>query len=599
MYSLMLPAILLAGGATMAGVPDIYQPYLDNVPEIVEELPERETDGVIVREMWLLTRELEDGQRYEIHCVLARPTTPGPHPGMVFCHGGGGYVDRERKAIVGWARDGYVCIGVDSAGFSNRSASLSRGPYYDSGGSMYDTHPDPTASPMYDGVVAQLRALALLRSLPEVDPERVGVFGGSWGGYMTHMVTALGGERVKAMFAIYGAGYHDKWSCWLPTFQTLAPEDVQGWITYLDPGRLVHDLSADYMILAADNDWFFWPPAVEATIDNIPAEGPGAEKNWLFGPNDYHAIRYPGGTIGPGVTNAHRTTMEVRFMDWKLKGEAAAFPVAQAVGEPVRDGDDIRVRFSVESELPIASASVYCSGGEMPWRFRWWERVEPELVEEGVYEVRLPVTHPEHRLDWVAVVSDEGNASVSTRIGRIEPAELGFDPQARNGQLFAEDFEGDLTGWRWRWTPLAKRGEGGSWGIREQAAREGQKGIWLRGTYSCGCWGIRAADIVAAGGTGLKLWAKSATEEPVDSFQVELVVELEHAARHMWRAQPVADATLTDEWQQFDLTWADFVCQGEGEAPSELLCDGLGELRFTVEETGQEVYIDDIEFVAE
>src|SRR5262249_57671715 len=37
-----------------------------------------------------------------------------------------------------------------------------------------------------EDVVAGARYLA---SLPEVDPERIGVFGGSYGGYMTYLVT--------------------------------------------------------------------------------------------------------------------------------------------------------------------------------------------------------------------------------------------------------------------------------------------------------------------------------------------------------------------------------------------------------------------------
>jgi len=602
---LTLPAIglMLGTGALGAPVPDIYLPYLqDNPPEIVEQLPEQRLspqDGagdVIVQEFWFVPRDIPGtDERYEVHSVLARPAEPGPHPAILFCHGGGGYTQRERVCIIGWAKKGYVCIGQDQPGFCNLAASLTRGPDKPILSSISAT-PDATSSPLYDGVVAVLRSLSILRTHPEVDATRIGVFGGSWGGYMSNMAAALAGEKIAAAFPIYGAGYYDLATDWTLRLRNMPEDERARWLAAFDPGRLATNTTADYMILQATNDWYFWPPAIEATLDNIPAEGPGPRKNWLFSPNDYHAIRYPGGTSDPNVDHReHRTYMELRFMDRKLKGEGAAFPTAQAVGAPVREGDSIRVRFATTSELPITGAEVYWSGGEMPWRLRWWEAVQAEEVEPGVYEALIPVRHADRRLDWLGMISDEGSATVSTRIRRIEPADLGFETGSHPVPPTPDDLQTLLADNRWRWAAGTGRGgEGCGFGREEAAAREGGVGLRITGRYIIGTWGIRAADIREAGATGVRLWVRSAGEEPVDSFHVGLTVEVDGGARHFFHAQSVEGLEIGPEWRMLELPWDDFRCEG---APVELLSDGLGELRLSVSEEATTVHVDGVEFM--
>src|SRR5262249_55644912 len=47
------------------------------------------------------------------------------------------------------------------------------------------------------------RCVSLLGRLPEVDPDRIGVTGISWGGYLTGLVAGLD-DRLKAAVPVYG-----------------------------------------------------------------------------------------------------------------------------------------------------------------------------------------------------------------------------------------------------------------------------------------------------------------------------------------------------------------------------------------------------------
>ncbi len=602
MFALSCLGLMLGAGAPGAPVPEIYAPYLrDNPPEIIEELPEQRIGEVIVREFWFVPREIPGtDERYEIHSVLARPAAPGPHPAILFCHGGGGYTQRERVCIIAWAKAGYVCIGQDQPGFCNLGASLSRGPVARVTGNTFSSIPDATVSPLYDGVVAVLRSLSILRTHPDVDPDRIGVFGGSWGGYMTNMAAALAGDKLAAAFAVYGAGYYDLATDWTLRMQAMPDDERERWLAAFDPGRLATNTTADYMILQATNDWYFWPPSIEATLDNIPARGPSPRKNWLFSPNDYHAIRLPGGTGSRLVSHVeHRTYMELRFMDWRLKGTAPAFPTAEAIGQPVREGDDhVRVRFATTSELPIVSAQVYWTAGEMPWRLQWWEPVEAEAVGDGVYEALVPVRHASRPILWLGVISDEGEATVSTRIGRIQPTELGWAAEEKPMPVTIADLNTLFGPGRWRWAAGSPRKEGTVSTVAGAARDEGGEGLLIRGRYSGAFWGVRTLDIEAAGATGLRMWVSSGGEEPVDSFHVGLVVEVEAGRRYIWHARSVEGVSFGPEWTCLHLPWEDFACvDSPDDPPVPLMSDGLGELRLTVDTVGQIIHVDDVEFM--
>ena len=586
--------ILLVGASVdcQAGEADCFAPFLvDDPPKIVETISTGIEEGVEVTRLKFLSRVVPpSGRQVIIYAVMARPTAPGPHPGLLVCHGGGGYADMVAPAVIGWAKRGFVAICQDQPGICNVGKSRSSGPCLEPGASQFDVVEGPSDSALFDGVAAALNSLALLRSRTDVDKSRIGVFGGSWGGYMTTMVTGLAGKRVHAAFSVYGCGYFDVGSSWTHTLNSLAPEARRIWLDHLDAGRRAKNLSAAYFVPSPTNDWYFWPSAVMRTLADVPGE-----KNYCFMPNDSHSLRQPGGMSGPPAVDHryHRTYMEIVWLEYHLLGKGKPFPRATDAGHPKQEGVAVRVAFDVQGPEPITQATVWYAAGELPWRLKWWAAVPARGVDDqsGRYTAVVPVDEPDQPLHWFGLVTDRRNVSVSTLVRTLDPKSLGLTVEGHAPAAFKQDFEDPAEHLRWR-RKYADRSPGRHQ-ICAEAARTGEYGLKLRGQATFACWGLRGATLQRSGATMIRLWVRAA-EKPCPLPAIELLAELPDSRRFEWRWAKPPQEPLALEWQAIDVPLAELEQTGTEPAPVEMLSSALGQLRLvTTEETN--VYLDDVE----
>jgi dipeptidyl aminopeptidase/acylaminoacyl peptidase len=142
----------------------------------------------------------------EIHGQLFLPRMPGKHPALVFMHGG-----PIRQMLPAWhymdyyhnaygmnqflAMHGYIVLSVNyrcgiGYGRAFRRAE-NQGPY---------------GASEYQDIVSAAR---FLQTRPEVDANRIGLWGGSYGGYLTAMGLARDSQLFKAGVDFHGV--HD-WS---------------------------------------------------------------------------------------------------------------------------------------------------------------------------------------------------------------------------------------------------------------------------------------------------------------------------------------------------------------------------------------------------
>jgi len=197
----------------------------------------------------------EDGVTLHGQLFLPRNTT-GKNPGLVFMHGGPirqmmlgfHYMDYYHNA---YAENQYLA----SRGYVVLSVNYRLGVMY---GRAFREAPNSVwrGAAEYKDVVAAGR---YLQSLPAVDAEKVGLWGGSYGGFLTAMGLARNSELFKAGVDFHGV--HD-WSVFLterPYFGNLAlrPPDADAAIKLAwdsSPDAYVGTWKSPVLLIHGDDD---------------------------------------------------------------------------------------------------------------------------------------------------------------------------------------------------------------------------------------------------------------------------------------------------------------------------------------------------------
>jgi len=158
----------------------------------------------------------EDG--WEIHGQLFEPRQTAKRPALIFIHGGSirqmmlgfHYMDYYHNAYAMnqyLASRGYVVLAV------NYRTGIMYGRHF-----REPADGGPRGGAEYKDIVAAGRYLQML---PNVDPKKIGLWGGSYGGYLT----AMGLARNSDLFAagVDSHGVHD-WSAFMEEFPKDAPD---------------------------------------------------------------------------------------------------------------------------------------------------------------------------------------------------------------------------------------------------------------------------------------------------------------------------------------------------------------------------------------
>jgi hypothetical protein len=120
-------------------------------------------------------------------------------------------------------------------------------------------------------VAAVVRGHSLLRSLPEVDAERIGITGISWGGYLTCIVAGLD-QRFAVAMPVYGCGFLRDNSAWLSRFDKMTTEQAERWHTLWDPSRYIGAARMPVVFLNGTNDFAYPMDSYARTCALVPGE---------------------------------------------------------------------------------------------------------------------------------------------------------------------------------------------------------------------------------------------------------------------------------------------------------------------------------------
>ncbi len=316
----------------------------------------------------------------------------GKLPAMVLVHGGGGKAFAEWAQL--WAKRGYIAIAMDLAGHGEGGKRLpDGGPNQDEASRFKQNELKEIWS--YHAVAAVIRGHSLLRSLPNVDPDRIGITGISWGGYLTCMVSGLD-DRFKAAVPVYGCGFiHDN-SAWIPTFAKMSGDWRMTWVDNFDPSKYVGRAKMPMLFVNGTNDFAYPLDSYQKTYRLVKNRNLCVTVNMPHG----HQQGWAPKEIG-------------LFIDQHLRGGKELFRFDNPGVRLERKDSDIRVALLQTLEIKSVAAH-WTTDIKSPWQKRKWEsRTAQCMVGNATdfFRVSLPKDRP---LIYFLTATDERGAIVST-----------------------------------------------------------------------------------------------------------------------------------------------------------------------------------------
>ena len=315
--------------------------------------------------------------------------TPGESvPGMVLVHGGGGTAYSEWVRI--WNERGYAAIAMDTCGcVSVREGEAGPWPRHEMGGPPGWGSWDQGEWPREDqwtwhAVGDILLAHSLLAAQPGVDPERIGITGISWGGYLTSLVAGVD-PRLKLAVPVYGCGFYPE-TVFHNQLDPMSEEHRANWLAWWDPSRYLPDARMPMLWVNGTNDFAYWLPAFQHSYRAAPGQhtlcvrvrmGHSHVAGWA--PEEIYA-----------------------YADGILKG---ARPLARVVAQG-REGARVWMRVECPAALEAAELHYTCDTGD--WPEREWLTVPAKMAGAMV-----SAAVPEEATVWYLSVTDERGLLVS------------------------------------------------------------------------------------------------------------------------------------------------------------------------------------------
>jgi len=385
---------------------DPFTPYLKSIPQVLQTLSSTNSGS---GDKAITTKEIVFASKNNInkvYAIMAYPQKAGKYPAILFLHGGSGNAAGLRELIEKFASKGYVALACDMPGYCDIDHTPhSTGPWkaYEAPDEKprFNIENGLQNSSLVDAEVAGLQAFNLLASQTNVNAEKIGITGFSWGGYSTTMLSGLLGKRAKAAYSYWGCGFYDKGSFWKELISKLPEEVKKQWLTYFDAGRRAPHIKANYFIEAASNDTYFWPDAVSATLNAIP----GA-KNHVWGPNVNHSL-VP--TSAP---------MQELYFDYQLKGVGSPFCEVKItkVEDQEDGGKKIIIKVKNAKGIKPVSVKIYYSIQDANWQKRGWIPINAELQKNNTYEAIIPSAIVAKQINFFAHVTDSRNVITSSNL---------------------------------------------------------------------------------------------------------------------------------------------------------------------------------------
>jgi dienelactone hydrolase len=305
------------------------------------------------------------GRKTEVFAYYAAPRgvpPAGGWPAVVCVHGGGGtafYTWVER-----WNDRGYAAISMDLNGHypitrrgaeqpADRIANPHPGP---ARVGVWGDYTRPIDQQWYYHALAQVMlAHSLIADFPEVDADRIGVTGISWGGILVSTLIGVD-ERLRFAVPVYGCGFLAGEGG--PLDRHLGHADQRQFVLdHYDGSRYFDRVELPTLWINGTNDGVF---DLAATQRSARAVGTRGQALFVFEmPHDH-----PPGWLRP----------EPYLLADHVLNNGPPLP---RVSPPIVEGSTLRA--AVEAEVPIHGAKLYDTTDPCPWTQRKWRSTRAHL----------------------------------------------------------------------------------------------------------------------------------------------------------------------------------------------------------------------------
>lgn len=305
------------------------------------------------------------GKPTKIFAYYGKPAEPSDKagkkfPAMVLIHGGGGTAfDRWVKL---WNSRGYAAIAMDLCGCVP-VGTYGKWQRHENGGppgwgasftQLDDARQDQWT---HQAVSSVLLAHSLLRSFPEIDPDRIGVTGISWGGYLTSIVAGVD-PRFRFAVPVYGCGFLGENSAWLADFEKLGPNRASLWLNQWDPSAYLGNAKMPILWVNGTND-FAYPMDSWQKSYRLPR----SPRTLCL------RVRLPHGH-GPAGENPE----EMHVFANAMLRDGKPLPTITGQGE-----SDGKIWATFKAQVPLAKAELAYTSDKGRWQDRKWETAAAEI----------------------------------------------------------------------------------------------------------------------------------------------------------------------------------------------------------------------------
>ncbi len=249
----------------------------------------------------------DDGGPWQGHLngFVMKPDNAAPgtkHPVLMFVYGGPGSqqaLDQWKGANYWWfqmlVQQGYVVACVDNRGTGARGEAFKKSTYLQLG--KLET-------------IDQINAAKHLGTLDYVDPARIGIFGWSYGGYMSSLCLLKGGDVFKSAIAVAPVT-NWKWydSIYTERYMRTHRENEKGYEEN-SPVNFAEQLRGNYMLVHGLTD------------DNVHFQHSAEMSNRLIAADkQFEALLYPNRNhgIGDKAARLHLYRKMTQFLEEQLK----------------------------------------------------------------------------------------------------------------------------------------------------------------------------------------------------------------------------------------------------------------------------------------